>query len=154
VNHRHRTTAAVLAVPVLSLGLSSCGFNAPTDRIYNPPVGVNEQDGTVDVLNALVVSGSDGSGTLAVGLANNDQAEDDALAGVTGERVQVQVGGETTIPAGGFLNLSDGSLSVTGDQVTPGAFVRLTFTFDRAASVTLRAPVVEAEGDYADVPLP
>ena len=78
-----------------------------------------------------------------------------ACAGIAGEGVEVQVDGDTGIPAAGYLNLSDGSLQVAGDGVTPGATVGLTFSFDRAEPITLQAPVVEqsSEGPYADVPV-
>ncbi len=144
------TAAAVIGLP---LGLSGCGFDAPTDQVYNPAVGVNNQDGQVDVLNALVVSAEDGSGTLLVSLANNDQSEPDALAGVSGEGITVDVSGDTSIPAGQLLTFSDGSLAVTGEAVRAGAFVTLTFSFDGAASATVDAPVVAREGAYADVPV-
>ena len=147
--------ARALGLPALSLGLSGGGFNAPTDQVYNPAVGVNDQEGEVDTLNAVIVSGEDGSGTLVVTLANNNQDADDALAGITGADVQVEVGGETTIPAGGLVVLDDGSLSVTGEPVTPGAFVPLTFEFDQAQSSSLDVPVVASdEPPYDEIPLP
>lgn len=155
MNVRRSTAAAAvaLAVPLLSLGLTACGFDAPTDQFYNPAVGINDQRGSVDVLNALVVSGSDGSGTVVASFANNDQEESDALTGITGAGVQVEVGGDTTIPQGGLLNLSDGSVRITGDEVVPGSFVRLTFSFGRGEAITLQAPVMANDGDYADVPV-
>jgi hypothetical protein len=156
VNVRRSTaTAAVaLGLSALSLGLTGCGFNAPTDQVYNPAVGVNVQEGEVDVLNTVIVSGDDGTGTVVVTLANNNQDEDDALAGVTGEGVQVEVGGDTTIPAGGVLVLDDGLLRVTGETVTPGAFVPLRFEFDRARSLRVDVPVVASdEPPYDEVPV-
>ena len=146
------TAAAVLGMSALSLGLTSCGFDAPTDMVYDPAAGVSDQEGTVDALNAAVVSAADGSGTLVVSFANNDQEDDDSLVGVSGEGVQVGLGGDTGIPAGGLLTRDDAELSVTGEAVEPGGFVTLTFTFDRAQSVTMDVPVVAAEGEFADVP--
>jgi hypothetical protein len=155
VNVRRRlTTAAVaLTLPVLTAGLSGCGFDAPTDQRYNPAVGVNAQDGDVDALNVLIVSATPGSGTFVGTFANNDQDEGDALSGVTGEGVQVELGDQVDIPAGGLLTIDDGSATVTGDRVEAGNFVRLTITFDNAASVTLRAPVVPQSGPYEDIPV-
>lgn len=156
VRRRVKIAAVALALPVLTVSVSSCGFDAPTDQMYNPAVGVNEQDGQVDALNVLVVSGSEGSGALVASFANNDQTEDDRLTAVTGEGVEVEVTGDTTIPAGGLLNLSDGSMTITGDSVASGNFVPLTLTFENAQSITLEAPVVAQgiEGPYADVPVP
>src|SRR5215203_336585 len=63
--------ALVLAVP----GISACGFNYATDRDYTPGNGPNDQQGTVDVLNAVVVSGEQGSGTFVASLSNNSPDE-------------------------------------------------------------------------------
>ena len=156
-----RTLAAavvVLAVPVLS----SCGvsFGAQTDQVYNPSVGVDDQSGSVDVLNALIVSGTDGSGTVVASLANNDDQNDDSLTEVAGagkdDGLDVTVGGETAIPAGGLLNLADdGGISARGERVQPGNFVSITFSFDRGEAITLDVPVVSADdAPYADIPTP
>lgn len=153
VRRRLTTAAVALTLPVLTAGLSGCGFDAPTDQRYNPAVGVNAQDGDVDALNVLIVSATPGSGTLVGSFSNNNQDEGDALAGVTGPGVQVELGDQVDIPAGGLLTVDDGSATVTGDRVESGNFVRLTFTFDNAESVTLQAPVVPHSGPYADVPV-
>ena len=67
--------AAVVAAPVMS----SCGvnFDAQTDQVYNPAVGVNDRSGSVDVLNALIVSKAPGSGTVVATLVNNDEERAD-----------------------------------------------------------------------------
>jgi hypothetical protein len=160
VNVRRSIAAAavVLAVPALS----SCGmgFNAQTDQPYNVAVGVDERSSSVDVLNALVVSGSKGSGAVVATLVNNDTENDDALRDVSGAGpdadLTVRVAGKTTIPADGLLNLAqDGRIFVRGRQIAPGTFVKLTFSFDRAEAVTLDVPVVSASNpDYADVQVP
>jgi hypothetical protein len=148
----------VTAAAALSLGLTSCGFDQPTDQVYNPAVGVNDQDSDVDVLNAVIVSGSEGSGTLVASLVNNDQENDDELAGISaggGDQATVTPPAETSIEAGSLLSLLDeGGAKIEGDAVRAGAFVTLTFSFARAESVTVDVPVVEhGEGPYADVPV-
>jgi hypothetical protein len=147
--------AVVLAAPVLS----SCGFEPMTDRVYTPGTGVNERSGSVDVLGALVVSGADGSGTVVAGLVNNDEQRADALAGIKGagpaSTLQIQAPGPVEVPAGGFVQLADeGEVVIEGEDIVPGAFVELTFSFERGDSVTLNVPVVARRGDYADVPVP
>jgi hypothetical protein len=150
--------ALVLAVPVVS----SCGvgFNEQTDQVYNPAAGVDDRSGSVNVLNALVVSGTDGSGTVIASLVNEDQTHSDTLQGVAGagsdSSLKVTPGGSTTIPAGGVLNLAtQGKIFVRGTRVVPGNLVEITFSFDRARSVTLKAPVVSHDDPvYADVQVP
>ena len=157
MNSPLRRSIAVAAL-VLAPVLSSCGFNQPTDRVYNPGVGVNERSGSVDVLNALVVSGSDGSGTLVASLSNNDSAEADRLTEVTGsgEDAGLQVAGRgVDVKPGGSVSLpNDGKFSVQGDAVSTGAFLELTFRFERGDAVTVEVPVVDRRGPYTDVPVP
>ena len=157
------TRRAAIAALALAPVLAACGFNAPTDQVYQAAEGVNDRDGQVDVLNALIVSGEDGSGTLAANLVNNDTTTADQLTGVTGTGVTVPASVFSgpgaakafAIPAGGALNLAtDGRITVEGTGVTAGAFVRLTLTFANGESSSLRVPVVRNDGDYVDVPLP
>ena len=148
--------AVVLAAPALV----SCGFDAPTDQVYTPAEGVNDRSGSVDVLNALIVSGEDGSGTLVAALVNNDQENDDTLTGVAGAgedgsaTISIE-GGQVDVPASELVQLADdGAVSVDTGRVQAGNFVELQFSFERGETVTVKAPVVTDEGDYADVPLP
>lgn len=155
-----RRSIAAAAVVLAAPALVSCGFDAPTDQVYTPAQGVNDRSGSVDVLNALVVSGEDGSGTLIAALVNNDQETDDTLTGVAGAgedaSATVSIEGEQVdVPAGGLVQLADdGNVSVEAGRVQPGNFVELQFTFERGETITVKAPVVADEGDYADVPLP
>ncbi|HET9758345.1 MAG TPA: hypothetical protein VFP51_01195 [Nocardioidaceae bacterium] len=157
-----RRSIAAAAVLLAAPALSSCGvsFGAQTDQVYNPSVGVDDRSGQVDVLNALIVSGTDGSGTVVATLVNNDQQTDDTLKGVSGAGkdagMTVKPGGDTTIPAGGLLNLATkGAVTIRGQRVVPGNFVTITFSFDRAQSVTLDVPVVShSNPDYAGVKVP
>lgn len=149
--------AVVLAAPVLSACLPG-NFDAATDQVYNPATGVNDRSGSVDVLNAMIVSGSDGAGTLVAALVNNDTEDPDRLTSVSGagEDASVTVeGGTADIPADGFVQLLDeGPVSVTGGRIQPGRFISLTFAFEQGGSVTLDAPVVARQGAYAQVPVP
>ena len=151
----------LLAVPALS----SCGvnFDAQTDQYYTPTDGENNREGTVDVLHALIISDSPGSGRLIAGLANGGD-EDDTLTGVRGLEVDQSVefslvDGETTIPAGGLLQLADeGSavVSVSGDpeRVAAGGDVRQAFTFQNGEEAEINVPVLAPGEDYADIEIP
>ncbi len=163
MNVRRSTAKAsvVVMASVLALGLSSCGrgFDNPTDQIYNPPIGVNEQSGTVDVLNAVIVTdgSNSGSGTLVATLVNNDQTQDDSLTNISGagsDQVQVSPPSTTSIKAGDVLSLLDtGGAKVEGDAVKPGYIVSLTFTFANSEAVDVDVPVYPNEGPFADVPV-
>lgn len=152
--------AAVLAVPALS----SCGFDAQTNQPYTPTIGVYSKDSTVEVLNAVVVVGGStpSKGTVVATLVNSDMDEADALTGVSGsgesQNATFQIeGGRVEIPADGLVDLSDtGAVTLQGgdSDLTPGLLVPVTFSFERAASVTLKLPVVLNDGPYAEVPLP
>mgnify|MGYP006172282559 FL=1 len=156
-----RTTVA-LATAAMALGLSSCSYDNPTDMVYDPAIGVNDQSSDVFVLNAVIVKGSDTStdGTLVTTLVNK-AAEDDQLAGVEvgGEDQGAGVSGGTStveLPADESVVLdSDSDLSVSGEPVQDGAFITLTYTFANAEAVTMEVPVVvQGEGYYEDVETP
>lgn len=159
VNVRRRLALAILSLAAPLLASCTVNFDEQTDKVYNPSAGVDDRSGQVDVLNALVVSGADGSGTVIATLVNNDQARADELRGVAGAgadaSLKVTPGGDTTIANGGLLNLAeDGSIAVRGEQVDAGRLVTLTFSFERAKAITVDAPVVAKTDVYADVRVP
>jgi hypothetical protein len=147
--------ALVLAAPVLA----SCSKEKATDKIYTPGNAANDRSGRIDVLNAVIVSTSPGSGTFVASLVNNDTnppgaAEDaaDQLVGLSGE-VTARFPEPVNVPAGGIAVLAepDGQgIKVTG-EFEAGQFVTVTLTFANAEEpVTLEVPVVENAGDFAD----
>jgi hypothetical protein len=154
VNVRRSIAAAALLVAAPML--ASCGFGEQTDQVYNAAAGVDNRSGSVYVLNALIVSGSKGSGTVVASLVNTDEQNGDVLTGITGDGLTVNGPTRTAVPAGVNVNLStQGSYSASGQRILPGRFVKLTFTFQRAQQVTLDVPVMSASNpDYSDVPLP
>ena len=156
-----RRSIAVAAVVAVAPVMSSCGvnFGAQTDQVYNAAVGVDNRNGSVDVLNALIVSGVDGSGTVVAGLVNEHQDQAVHLTSITGagpNPVTVSGPASTKIAAGGMVSLADkGQYAAHGSSITGGADVKLTFNFDNAPSVTLDVPVELATNpDYKNVPLP
>jgi hypothetical protein len=150
-------TAVLLAPALVGCGVN---FNAQTDQPYNPGAGTSNQTSSVDVINALIVSGSDGSGTLVAGLVNKNPSRADQLVSVAGARtdkaLQAHMAGPLTVGSEKLLNLATkGQVTVFGSQVKPGAFVTLTWTFKHAQTVTFDVPVLSASNpDYAKVPLP
>lgn len=159
VNVRRRLAPAVLLLAVPTLTSCAVNFNAQTDKVYNPTVGVDDRSGSVDVLNALVVSGATGSGAVVATLVNNDQTHPDKLTKVAGagrdSSLTVTPGGTSDLGPNGLLNLATkGRITVTGDQVKPGSLVSLTFTFQRGKAITVQAPIVANTDEYAGVTVP
>ena len=154
---RTRRLAAVATLLVVP-ALSSCGqFDPQTDQVYTPGVGVNARDGMVDVLHALVVTDGSGSGRVIAGLVNKDQSEADELTGVQSADGSATVElreGETEVPAAGFLQLADAAyVSIEGEGIEAGSFVRLTFSFANAEDATLNVPVMPNTDEFEDVDL-
>jgi hypothetical protein len=147
--------ALLLAAPVLS----SCGFNYATDRPYTPGAGTNDQDARVDVLNAVVVSAEDGSGTLITTFSNNDADKSATVSAIAGadDDTDLKIGDfdPIEIPPGGYVNLADpdgpaadAPITVEGDFTT-GQFVTLEFTFGDGSSTTLDLPSMSDCYEYA-----
>jgi hypothetical protein len=148
-SRRPHRSLAVAGLALLVPLVAACGFNAQTDQVYQAATGANDRSGTVDVLNAMIVSDSDGSGTFAGALVNT-ASDDDSLVGVTDATGTVDV----PVPAGDAVNLAaSGEVRVRAADITPGAFVSLTLQFSSGQTTTLAVPVVPHEGDYVDVPV-
>jgi hypothetical protein len=150
--HLRRTTALsaaslLLAVPMLT----SCGFNYASDQPNTLTEGTNNRDGSVDVLNAVIVSGQDDSGTFIASLANNDQEREvavESLAGAGGSTLQVEQFSPMTITPGGALNLAqEGGIPVSG-TFGAGDFLPVSIALDNGERVTLDVPVVEDTEQY------
>jgi hypothetical protein len=146
-----RRTFALGAVGLLASGtLVGCGFNAATDRINSITAGANYRDGTVEILNAAIVSRKPNAGTFVAAFANNDQAKTVTLTDVAGDGTTV--GAVTTSPvpirANGFVNLAaQGGIPLNG-TFSAGQYASLTFTFDDGESATLEVPVFDDSGQW------
>src|SRR5690349_13750801 len=138
-SHRRRLAAVAMVLLVPTLG--ACGFGYQTDQVYQPGVGVNNRSGTVDVLGAVVVSSLNGEGTLVASLVNQSDTKDDSLVSVSGTGFEASLSAPVKIPAGQLVNLADtGAVSITGDNVQPGKFARLTLTFENGQTTKINAP--------------
>lgn len=149
--------AVLLAVPLLA----SCGFNEQTDQVYQAAAGVDDRSGAVKVLDAQVVSGEAGSGTVVASLVNSDEQTGDKLTQIGpgdpgSQDITVSGPSGTAVPAGGAVNLGDQGLwTVRGGAVKAGSLVKLTFTFQHAQTITVDVPVVSSSNPiYSNIPLP
>lgn len=148
-----RRRVALAALLLLVPTLAACGFGDQTDQVYQAAVGVNDRTGQVWVLNGLIVSDTDGSGTFAGSLTNQD-SKSAKLVSVTGAQGTVAI----SIPGNSLVNLgTTGLLRLKDPAITPGAFVPLTFEFSNGQISKVSVPVVNHSGDYSNVsvgPLP
>jgi copper(I)-binding protein len=148
-----RTLATVAACVALVSAVTACGFDYPTDRINNVTAGANDRDGTVNVLNAAIVSKEENSGTFVGTFVNNDLAKEIQLASVAGEGLFVGQEDQQPIPiaANGTVDLASGGGIPINGTFHAGQFVPLTFTFDNGETATLDVPVVSDDGQWADL---
>lgn len=153
-----RKSALALVASVLAIAtLTSCSF--ATSRVYTPANGVNNRDGDVDVLGAVIVADSDGAGTFIASMSNNtdEPISFDGLQTPTGSTVVVADSDPVDIAPQGLLNLADeGGVGVAGDFVA-GDFESLAVAFGDGSLIDVQVPVVTACGyweglDTADPP--
>jgi copper(I)-binding protein len=145
VRRRVAAAALVLLVPMLA----ACGFNAQTDLVYQPAAGANNRDGVVDVLNAVVVSDTEGEGTFAGTLVNKG-TDPDTLVSVSDATGTVDV----DVPPGQAVNLAtEGQVRLEAANLRAGGFVPLTLQFASGQTTEIDVPVLAHRGDYADVPV-
>lgn len=150
-SHRRRLASASLVLLVPLVG--ACGFSAQTDQVYQPAVGTNVRSGTVDILGAVVVSGSDGSGTFVASLVNKDLAKDATLTSVTAtDGTQAQLISPVKVGPDALVNLANlGAVRVGGPQVTAGRWTRLTLGFDTGQKTEVNTPIVTRDAVYSGV---
>ena len=156
VRRRLRHVLAGASLALLLPALAACGFNYQTDQVYQPSVGVNNRDGNVDVLGAVVVSGIDGQGTLVASLANKDETKSDTLTAVdpadSSAGLTTHLEAPVEVKPGALVNLADtGSVSVSGSPVIPGAFARLVLKFQSGQETEINVPVVPQRDFYSDI---
>lgn len=147
-----RVAVAALVLSMPALAACGLGFNAQTDKPYQPAVGSNDRSHEVDVLGALVVSAKPGSGVLIATLVNKSTTRADKLTSVQGDGIQVASGVTPDIPVAGLANLADpsiGGIQVQGSKVKAGGYVRVRLIFQDADPVTIEVPVVTNAGPYA-----
>ena len=151
LSRRHRIAlilgALILAVP----GVASCGFNYATDRENTISNGTSDKSGTVDVLNAVIVSSEDGSGTFIATLSNNSADETvsmNSLSFGSNSTTAVAAFDPIEVKPHAVVNLADGQgIKVSGD-FKAGDFVALTVGFDNGESADMKVHVVVADDEY------
>ncbi len=143
----HHRRSSALAAGVLLLAapvLSSCGFDYETDRINTISTGINDREGDIDVLGAVVVAGTDNAGLFVGTLANNSTSEPGELVSLTGtvDPIADQLDPVAVPPAGATSLFDLGGIPVQG-IFGVGDFITVTLTFDSGQTNKLTVPVVK-----------
>jgi len=152
---RLRSLATAAAAIALAAPLTSCGFSYATERTYTPAGGANNREGVVDVLSAVVVSGTEGSGTFIASFSNNDGAEEQSVTAISGipgsdgATIQAAEFEPVTVPADGLVNLADppADIVLTG-EFTAGDVVPLAVDFGNGERISFNVPVVANDFGY------
>lgn len=146
-----RTLALGAAGLVATATLTACGFDYPTDRINNITAGVDYRDGSVDILNAVVVAKQANTGTFIATFVNGSSSKSIALQSVTGDNTAISNAQATpfTMQPGSLRNLAkDGGIPVSG-TFSLGQFVNITLSFDDGETANMSVPVVLDDGQWA-----
>ena len=148
---QHRLLVTAAAVVALAAPLSSCGFDYATDRVYDVTSASENREGQVDVLSAVVVSATAGSGTFIASLSNNVPDQEQTFTAVAGEDASVTAAEfePITISPGGLVNLAEPAAGIvlTG-EFKAGQVLPLTVDFGNGERISLNVPVVSNETGY------
>jgi len=149
-----RSLALVSGALLLTAPLSSCGFDPATNRVNTVSQGTTDRDGTVDVLNAVIVSGEKGSGVFITTLVNNDlenEATLDSLTADDADAVQVGEFSPITVDPNGLVNLAaDGQEGIPVEgELAAGDVVPMTLQLSGGQVVQLTVPVMANCGEFA-----
>ena len=128
----------------------SSGFDATSGMDYAPSDGVIAGEGSIRVLNALVVAAEDADdGLISMKVVNRGDTAD-RITGIESDAGEVAIGGDAQLPAGGAVSFgADGtSATISGISKEPGQTVRLIIRFAKSEPLTLRTVVVEPTDYY------
>lgn len=147
--------AGVLALLIPAVAGCEAGQNAPTLQFHAASSGAQTVFNGIRITNAFVLGAPTGSSVPAGSSASlfvsiyNGNSSGDALQSISaaGWAKSVTVtGGTVQLPAGGPpVNLTgptpDVVLDTVSQPLTGGSTIPVTFSFERAGSVTLQVPV-------------
>jgi len=153
--HLRRSTALLVGSLLLTAPLGACGFSTATNRVYTPAAGTNDRATGVDVLNAVIVSADEGSGTLVASFVNNSLDEEATVESIAAEDqtgVQVPDFQPIDVAPNGLVNLAqdDQGVAVEG-EFAAGDVVPMVFEITGGDLVELNVPVLPNCDEYAGI---
>ncbi|HEY3529358.1 MAG TPA: hypothetical protein VGK78_09415 [Nocardioides sp.] len=146
-----RSLALGAAGLAASAALTGCGFNYPTDRINNPVSGVDYRDGTVDILNAVVVAKQPNLGTFVATFVNSSPTKTIAMQSATGDNTAIAnvEARPFTLKPNTLRNLAAKKGIPVSGSFALGQFVNISFEFDNGETADLSVPVVLDDGQWS-----
>ncbi|MGA8845848.1 MAG: hypothetical protein WB471_04470 [Nocardioides sp.] len=149
-----RSAALAAAAIVLTGTLSSCGFDLATNSVNTISSGINDQDGEVDILGAVIISGAPDSGVFVATLSNANPAVAISLTGLAGDVAPAGSLEPVKVGSQGSVSLfQTGGVPLSGD-IGLGDFVSVDLTFDSGQTSTLNIPVVRPCFEYDPAKFP
>lgn len=148
-----RRTAALLAVPALALLTVGCGEVREQTQVWRePPDGTSSSADDLLIRNVVVVTDTEGNGTLYASFANEGD-EPDALTGVVIGENEANLDGDIELPVNSVTYVSPDNerIDVSGLDVEPGFVVDVQFIFAEAPRTTAESIVQQNEGVYGQV---
>jgi hypothetical protein len=160
---RRAALAATVLAAVPTIAACGAGHSAIMIRPYAPADGVQADsgDGSLRVLNALVVGSESGDAVVSLTISDRGGSGDE-LVGMTSGEAQISFEGSAEVPPRGTLTLGPGKTPggakgeavIVGGEIEPGDIVPLTLSFAKAGTVTLRTVATPAEGYYEAYTVP
>ena len=146
-----RSLALGAAGLAATAALTACGFSYPSDRVNNPVSGVDYRDGTVEILNAVVVAQQADSGTFVATFVNNSPTKTIGLQSASGDNTAISSvdAPSFSLRPNGLLNLAEKKGIPVSGTFALGQFVPISFTFDDGETADLQVPVVADAGQWA-----
>lgn len=150
-----RRSGTILAAALLLTGtLSSCGFDLATNSVNTISTGINDRDGEVDVLGAVIISGAPDTGVFVATLANANPAVPISLTGLAGDVGPAEGLEAIALAPQSAVSLFDtGGVALTG-PIGLGDFVEVELTFDSGQTTSINIPVVRPCFEYDPAKFP
>ena len=150
-----RRSGTILVAALLLTGtLSSCGFDLATNRVNTISSGINDRDGEVDVLGAVIISGAPDTGVFVATLSNANPVLPISLTGLAGDVGPAEGLEAITLAPQSTVSLFDtGGVALSG-PIGLGDFVEVELTFDSGQTTSVNIPVVRPCFEYDPAKFP
>ena len=142
---------ALVALPVLALGLAGCSMHEQTQGWYDATDGVSVDAGDIGIRDVVVVADDEGRSTVLATFANAGGA-DELVEVVVGDVSAEPSDGPLEIPRDGYAKLGPEGprVDVTEAGTVPGGTIEVEFRFADAGTVP--GSTIEVEFRFADAP--